>query len=870
MKLPLPRIPFPNAWFAQLAQPLALAALATTAWAGEVHVLELRAEGDVLRLQIETDPGTLGQASMSRDGSNVVVTLKGATPAQLGTLITQLKSRPAQVRNVSYRKLESGELELLVELREPSDVLDETIAAHGRGRVAWELVLGRYARLEELAEIELRAQGDQARLFLRGGPGLKVQASAQEEPPALILDFPQLSTQQLSKPMREFKSDGMQVRGTRLEEAGPKKSRVTILLDKPLQLAAPTVQSGRDSTSYLIAATPAPQYGPNGAIGVMVQAISTMAQAGVPMIILNGAQGVRVEARRQAQPPALLVTLDGVSGKRAAELLAEFKSTLPDILGGRLGSSSARSSQLVFDLLSPLQADPQVALDESTPGRPRQSIALVKPGAVGSLAFAPAAVTPSLPPTAAAMPPAALPAAAEPTGERRAVTPVALSGPVADAPRLPSPALELRTADSMGLMAALDLALKFEPKYLAAQKEFIAASEAIPQARAGYLPTATFDFQRNSSRQRVEPNSTSVPTERSYPLRNNTLTITQPIIKLPAVFKMQQAELAVEQARAVLLATEQDQMIRLASAYLNMLAAQDGVELARAEREATEAQFQTATVRARSGLVSSTQLFETEGRFALTQAKEIEARNNLEIARLSLKEIIGAEVKGLKPFSADFEPTLPQPVSAELWVQAALDQNLSLQVANMATEIAKLEVKRQTAGYAPSLNLVLSTGQLYQGDAFIAAQPSPGYTSRSSEASLRLTVPLFEGAMTRSLVRESSARLEKSQQEREGEALKAERLARTALLSLTASSRSIPALRKALMAQESALETKLEGFKSGLFSTVQVVDAYRLMYTAKRDFLQARYDYLLNRIKLKQSIGSFTRQDLQDLADLLD
>ena len=86
---------------------------------------------------------------------------------------------------------------------------------------------------------------------------------------------------------------------------------------------------------------------------------------------------------------------------------------------------------------------------------------------------------------------------------------------------------------------------------------------------------------------------------------------------------------------------------------------------------------------------------------------------------------------------------------------------------------------------------------------------------------------------------------------------------------MQSSAQTLSALRKSLVAQESALEAKEEGLRSGLYSVVQVVDAYRLYYAAKRDYLQARYDYLLNRLKLKQSVSSLSRNDLEDLAELL-
>ena len=94
-------------------------------------------------------------------------------------------------------------------------------------------------------------------------------------------------------------------------------------------------------------------------------------------------------------------------------------------------------------------------------------------------------------------------------------------------------------------------------------------------------------------------------------------------------------------------------------------------------------------------------------------------------------------------------------------------------------------------------------------------------------------------------------------------------MARSALLGVQSSAQTLSALRKSLVAQESALQAKEEGMRTGLYSVVQVVDAYRLYFAAKRDYLQARYDYLLNRLKLKQAVSSLGRNDLEDLAELL-
>jgi len=140
----------------------------------------------------------------------------------------------------------------------------------------------------------------------------------------------------------------------------------------------------------------------------------------------------------------------------------------------------------------------------------------------------------------------------------------------------------------------------------------------------------------------------------------------------------------------------------------------------------------------------------------------------------------------------------------------------------------------------------------------------------SREVSARLNVPIYSGGNTSSLVREAQARRDKAVEEQEEELRKTERTARSAFLGVQASVSSLDALRKNVIAQESALETKLEGLRVGVQSVVTVVDAYRLFFSARRDYLQARYDYLINRLRLKQSVGSLSQNDLELLATLLD
>lgn len=743
----------------RLAWVLATAGLALPALAGEVQGVALRQEGNVLRLQLESEQGTLADSGVTADGRQLVLVLKGVTAdVARKRIAAEIKARTGGVRDVRVQPDGRLDSRLLIDLTEPYEVLDETIAAIGSGVSQWELVLGRQAVNDELTGVDLNVADGQRTLLLRGGKDLRADARLLGKPERLVIDFPRLSRAHVSRMFGSVSFDPGVFGLPRFEALPRAGSRVVMPLrpGQSLSLVSPELSRSATGASLLIALAPAPA-------------------AAAPTVA--------------AQTPA----------------------------APRGGTGT---------VLAPLPVQP-------APAERPLDLAVVR----------------------------------EPLGPLRPMRPLVLGS-------IPAGDEAQRSADtglqSIGLTETLALGLEKDPRYRAAKAEFLANAEATPQARAAYLPTATYDFQRNSENQRIISSTIDAykavqgQTQR-YPVFSHVLTISQPIIKAPAWVKMEQAKISVEQSRLALVAAEQDLIIRVAAAYLNLLASQDGVELARAEREATAKQAEQARVRLASGLGTITQFNETEGRFAITQAREVDALNKLDDARAALKEIVGVEVRSLKPFVGDIEPASPQPAQVEPWVAAALAQNLALQARAMATEIAALEVKRQKAGYLPTVSFVAthsyndSQGSLFGGTSKI----------QNTELGVRLSMPIFEGGMTTSLVRESVARQDKAREEHDQESRKTERLARSALLGVQSSAQTLAALRKSLVAQESALQAKEEGLRSGLYSVVQVVDAYRLYFAAKRDYLQARYDYLLNRLKLKQSVSSLSRNDLEDLAELL-
>jgi outer membrane protein len=730
--------------------------------------------------------------------------------------------------------------------------------------------------VEEVTNIALKPSGDgRLALVLKGGAELKASAQTRGTANEIWVDFPKLSKIQLAPVIEQIQLEDPLVSGVKLVPL-PKSSGTRLVLKtrQPVKLAE--VNESREAqiaTINLAVAAVSPAElekaaalaeAEKRAADPKVKAALAKALAGIELrevkgnleVVLLGAAVSETKAEILDAPSRLVVEVAGVSKASLEELVSGLRSTSPLFLGARVGKSSKTSTQLVLDLAKSAHI---VSRNHESPPDQQQRLVFVLDAGTAEEAAARIAQSQQAEKILQAQ------AAAEPLGSIRPIRPLSLGTAATNR--------QARTAAISGdldLLQFMDKALSSDSKYLAARASYEATSESVPQARAGLLPTATFDYQRTNTHQdalSTAPGSTL--TTRAYPIRANTLTLTQPIIKVPAALKLQQAKILESQARVGLIAAEQDLMVRVATAYLTYLAAQDNMDLSKTEREALEQQAQLARTRLNSGLGTVTQMQDTEGRLALAQAREVEAGNKLEDARSGVKEILGVEVKKIKGFPGDFDAAMPQPAAVDLWVDAALEQNLSLQAQNMAVEIAALEVRRQHAGHYPTLNLVATASNTNQGDALVGGNFVGGSNVKSRDIAVKLSIPLFEGGMTSSLERESIARQEKTLQERDQEYRKTERLARSSMLGVVSGAQTLGALRKALVAQQSALQTRQEGLNSGIYSVVQVADAFRLYFAAKRDYLQARYDYLLNRLRLKQAVGSLSRSDLDDIAQLL-
>ncbi|MBJ6938311.1 TolC family protein, partial [Vibrio cholerae] len=63
----------------------------------------------------------------------------------------------------------------------------------------------------------------------------------------------------------------------------------------------------------------------------------------------------------------------------------------------------------------------------------------------------------------------------------------------------------------------------------------------------------------------------------------------------------------------------------------------------------------------------------------------------------------------------------------------------------------------------------------------------------------------------------------------------------------------------------SALEATEAGFDVGTRTIVDVLDATRRLYDANKNLSDARYNYILSVLQLRQAVGTLSEQDILDV-----
>jgi outer membrane protein len=175
---------------------------------------------------------------------------------------------------------------------------------------------------------------------------------------------------------------------------------------------------------------------------------------------------------------------------------------------------------------------------------------------------------------------------------------------------------------------------------------------------------------------------------------------------------------------------------------------------------------------------------------------------------------------------------------------------------------------RLQASSSDAANTSTQTTNLFSGGTITTP---PSNSDRESESiSLNLSVPIFNGGANRSLIRQSVYQHRAAVEGVEQVARQTERLTRDAYLGVVSEISRVEATRRALESSRTALLATQASEEVGQRTRVDVVNAQNNVRQAETTYAAARYEYLLNILRLKQAAGSLSVEDLQEIDDWLE
>jgi len=404
------------------------------------------------------------------------------------------------------------------------------------------------------------------------------------------------------------------------------------------------------------------------------------------------------------------------------------------------------------------------------------------------------------------------------------------------------------------------LAQQNDPAYAAARQEYKAAREARPQARGALLPQVTFSATWSEDDQRNLDTGGSD----SFSNEQYRLALRQTLFNWEQFAGLSRADAAVAQAEAELADADQELILRVAERYFDVLAAEENERFARAEVNAIERQLEQAQERFEVGLIPVTDVKAAQASYDLAVSRQIEARNDIDDAREALRSIVERRVGPLARLRDDLPLESPDPNDADEWVARAVEQNPQFLAARAASEASRQGVRQARAGHYPEVDLVASrTRQERDSDAFAGAGEQAFGDTETDSIGIEVSISLFSGGATSSRSREARSQFEASQSRVIESRRAVEQRTRDSFRGLEARISQVRALRQAVESNEASVEATEAGFQVGTRTAVDVLDALRDLFAAERDYTNARFQYVLNRLRLQEAAGTLTVDELR-------
>jgi protease secretion system outer membrane protein len=421
-------------------------------------------------------------------------------------------------------------------------------------------------------------------------------------------------------------------------------------------------------------------------------------------------------------------------------------------------------------------------------------------------------------------------------------------------------------AGAITLQQAYEAALKNDPTYRMGIQANEAAKENRILGRSQLLPSVSASYSRTKNvtdRQFSDP-KTGLPTGLDHPKYDSTsasVQLRQSILNLDAVQRYRQGKVQTEAGAEQFKVDTNEVAVRVLTAYLDALFAEDQLALSRVQRDMYAEQQKVNERLFEKGEGTRTDMLETKARLDLAEAQLIEAQDQAVVQRNVLEGIIGGPAGTLDKLGEGFRVGELIQGSFEEWSKRAIDNSHELQVARLGVENARLEIGRIKAGHLPRIDFVATYGK---GDNETINTLNQDNTNRS--LGVQVNIPLYQGGAINAQTRQAAANYERARADLDARTDKLLVEVRRAHSLVQSSVRKVDALVKATESAKLLMTATEQSIKGGVRINLDLLNAQQQLFTSQRDLAQARYAYLIAVLRLKAFTGEVGGEDIRAIA----
>lgn len=417
---------------------------------------------------------------------------------------------------------------------------------------------------------------------------------------------------------------------------------------------------------------------------------------------------------------------------------------------------------------------------------------------------------------------------------------------------------------ALDLLEGYEAALLQDAEYQAARAAAEAGREAVPLARGQLLPNLSFNATRMRNDLTTETlNALGKPYsyDSQYNSKNYALTLRQPVYRPALLSAYHQAGARVASTEAVLDRAGQELAVRVASAYFNVLFAEESVRQLEAQGSAIEIQLQAAERALQAGQGTRTDIDDARARLDMNAAKQLGARQQIDQARHELSILISRPVDTVRPLDRErLVMNALQPDALEAWIERAELSSPDLRDLRARAEAARLELERAQSGHKPTLDLIVQRS--YSASDTVT---NPNNSYDNTQIGFQLAIPLYAGGQVNAQVRQARAALGEAEQRIEAARRKLATQVRKEFQGVREGIHKVGALEAAERSAELSLASNEKGFLAGVRSRVDILNAVEVRASARMELARERILFVLSRIRLLALCGELDQTTLDEV-----